>query len=70
MAGEPQHHGRPMYRDVRDGKDMQRLLCSEPGCPAVMPDSTLATIHEMAWALDNGIQLPGVTIIGGEDGSK
>lgn len=59
----PWHCGQPMYRDQRDGVDMQRSLCARPRCDAVLSDSTLATMREMAWADDNGIQLPGVTIV-------
>lgn len=68
MTGEPQHHGRPMYRDEHDGRDMLRWLCTEPGCSAALSDGDLSTMREMLWAADNGIQLPGVTIIGGESG--
>lgn len=64
----PAHHGQPMYRDKRffDGLDMRRWLCMEPGCDACLSDDTLNAARDMAWAEDNGIQLPGVIRIGGD----
>jgi hypothetical protein len=64
--GAPGHCGQPMYQDVRDGTDMLRWLCAAPGCNACVANDTLAAAQEMAWADEHGIQLPGVTIIGGD----
>ena len=57
-----------MYRDWHDGEDMRRLLCAEPGCAAAVSDETLTAMRDMAFADVNGIQLPGVTLIGGTTG--
>ena len=60
----PQHHGKPMYRDLNhDDLDMGRWACAEYGCAATIADTTLAAAQEMAWADEHGILLPGVTII-------
>lgn len=61
-----EHHDQPMYRDYRDGSDMLRWLCAEPGCSAVLTQDTFDTMQEMSWADQHGIQLPGVTMIGGD----
>ena len=66
----PQHHDKPMYRDIHDGDDMRRWLCAEPGCQCALPDDFLATMQELAWAQAHGILLPGVMAIGDEPGSS
>lgn len=58
VGSEPEHHGRPMYHEEREGRDMRRWLCTEPGCPAVLSDDTLSLIAEATWAREHGMIHP------------
>jgi len=66
----PEHCGLPMYRDVRGGVDMGRYLCLRRGCDGCISEDTLNRVLDMAWAQENGIALPGVTIISGIGGPE